>query len=345
MPSTGSGNVFLLGRGCAAFLISALFVVIPFSIPNAHAQSLNPSCFTKEECPAAPYNGRSSASEAPECAGESVGRRFYCYAPDPVICPPGVETENCAVKLAVSFGGKAITGGLGGYIAAVYSFLLSIVGILAGIMITVAGFEWLLAAGSSEKITHAKKRIQNAIIGMILALGSYLILQTVNPALTTLSLPPVKLSRRSLATPICCKATNNTYRQSFEDCDAVKKEQKVESVFCTAKITTNPARCADVMKNCGGAYQEIYQDQDGKHKVVDCVGEHCTSGFLCQILDPSTKPPIKGCRGIPGGGNSVGCPDLSTVSINCYDKSPQCVSGQWFCPQQGGLGQSGGPQQ
>ncbi|MEK7606871.1 MAG: hypothetical protein AAB444_01615 [Patescibacteria group bacterium] len=72
---------------------------------------------------------------------------------------------------------------LADYLGGAYTFLLSIAGILAGIMITIGGFEWLIAAGDKGKITHAKERIQNAVIGMVLALGSYVLLSAINPDL------------------------------------------------------------------------------------------------------------------------------------------------------------------
>lgn len=71
------------------------------------------------------------------------------------------------------------------YFSMLYKYLISIAGVLAGIMIVIAGFEWLVAAGDASKIKHAKERISNALIGLILALGSYTILYLVNPDLVT----------------------------------------------------------------------------------------------------------------------------------------------------------------
>jgi hypothetical protein len=62
-------------------------------------------------------------------------------------------------------------------------------------MIVIAGFEWLTAAGDSGKIKHAREKITNALIGLVLALGSYTILNTINPALLSLQLHPIKMVR------------------------------------------------------------------------------------------------------------------------------------------------------
>lgn len=67
--------------------------------------------------------------------------------------------------------------------------LLSIAAILAFIMIILAGFKWIMAAGNTTAIGEAKNMITQAVIGLILAFMSYLILHTINPALVGGGLP------------------------------------------------------------------------------------------------------------------------------------------------------------
>lgn len=74
---------------------------------------------------------------------------------------------------------------LGEYIAAVYKYAVAVASIIAVVMIVVAGFQWTASGGSPDAINEAKKRIVNAVTGLILALGSYTILYTVNPDLVT----------------------------------------------------------------------------------------------------------------------------------------------------------------
>lgn len=69
------------------------------------------------------------------------------------------------------------------YIGGVYTFLLSIAGLLAAVMMIVGGFQYVTSAGDSGKIGAAKKRITNALTGLLLAFGSYTILYTINPDL------------------------------------------------------------------------------------------------------------------------------------------------------------------
>lgn len=98
---------------------------------------------------------------------------------------------------------------LGLYISDLYHFSIGLAGILAVLMIAYGGVVWTFSGGESSKISHAKEIIIGAVTGLVLALGSYLILNTINPKLTILSLdslrpldPAVlKLSRFNL--PFC----------------------------------------------------------------------------------------------------------------------------------------------
>lgn len=70
-----------------------------------------------------------------------------------------------------------------------YYFVVGIAGFAAFIMLIWGGFDWLTSAGSPSKITEAKDKISSAFTGLLLILASYLILQVINPELTTLNLP------------------------------------------------------------------------------------------------------------------------------------------------------------
>ncbi|HLD31566.1 MAG TPA: N-acetylmuramoyl-L-alanine amidase [Patescibacteria group bacterium] len=71
----------------------------------------------------------------------------------------------------------------GEYLAAVYRYGVVVIAILAIVMIIKSGFDWSMSGGSPEKITQAKKRIGEALLGVFLALGSYTVLYSINPEL------------------------------------------------------------------------------------------------------------------------------------------------------------------
>jgi hypothetical protein len=51
----------------------------------------------------------------------------------------------------------------------------------------VGGFQWIFAVGNPSKIGAAKGIIASALVGLFLALGSVMLLKTINPDLVTLS--------------------------------------------------------------------------------------------------------------------------------------------------------------
>ncbi|MDD4290380.1 MAG: pilin [Patescibacteria group bacterium] len=79
---------------------------------------------------------------------------------------------------------QPVNGGLMGTFGnKLYSYLLGLSGIVAVIILILAGFQWVTAGGNQNKIGQAKERIRNVIIGLILLACSHLILYTVNPEL------------------------------------------------------------------------------------------------------------------------------------------------------------------
>lgn len=67
------------------------------------------------------------------------------------------------------------------YVVGLYNFLLSIVGIVAVMMLIIGGMKYIAAAGNASVISDAKDTIWNAILGLLLALLSWVIVSTINP--------------------------------------------------------------------------------------------------------------------------------------------------------------------
>lgn len=72
---------------------------------------------------------------------------------------------------------------LGGYLVALYNFLLGAVGIIAMMMLVYGGFRYMTSAGNPTAMGDAKDIVYSAIIGLSLALISYLIISAINPEL------------------------------------------------------------------------------------------------------------------------------------------------------------------
>lgn len=73
------------------------------------------------------------------------------------------------------------------YIVLIYQFIVAAVAIAAVVMIMFAGLKWASAAGNSSMISDSKERIKGSIMGLGIALASYLILLAINPYLVVFS--------------------------------------------------------------------------------------------------------------------------------------------------------------
>lgn len=72
---------------------------------------------------------------------------------------------------------------IGEYIQAIYNYAIGIVGILAAIVLMFGGLLWMTAGGETGRVSEAKEWIKASLLGLVIALSSYVILQTINPDL------------------------------------------------------------------------------------------------------------------------------------------------------------------
>jgi hypothetical protein len=140
--------------------------------------SQNMLCFTSEQCAA--QGGEFDSFQPGECP---VGSH-YCFAGD-------AQDE---VALSVSIEGLESTNDFGDYVAAIYTWMLGVSITIAVVMVMIGGLQYTFSAGGGEA-GKAKKRIRDAVMGVILLLFSYAILSTVNPALVKLQVPDFPMIR------------------------------------------------------------------------------------------------------------------------------------------------------
>lgn len=76
-----------------------------------------------------------------------------------------------------------------GIVFAIVNTGLIFLGMVTVVIIIVAGFMWLFAAGAEEKITKAKDLLKGAIIGLVIVMMSYGLAQYVFTALVKATQP------------------------------------------------------------------------------------------------------------------------------------------------------------
>lgn len=82
-------------------------------------------------------------------------------------------SEHCVVD------GVATIQGIGCLLANVLSVALRLLGLAGFVMIIYAAFNLLMSAGNSQKVEESKKTITFAIIGIILALSAFIIINLI----------------------------------------------------------------------------------------------------------------------------------------------------------------------
>lgn len=87
----------------------------------------------------------------------------------------------------ISVGDEAVTGVQ--YITGIFTLLVGAVTILAVIWIVLGGIQYMSTDAWSGK-SEGKEKIKNALLGLLLAGASWLILYTINPELIDINLTP-----------------------------------------------------------------------------------------------------------------------------------------------------------
>ncbi len=123
-----------------------------------------------------------------------------------LVVPAGAIADN-PITLEIPVGSIQEVTGLEQYLSVLYQFIISAIAILSAVMLMFNGMRWATAGGSSEMIGVAKEGVISAIIGLLIALTSFLLLSIINPALVNfldITLPAFVSTARSpsSATPV-----------------------------------------------------------------------------------------------------------------------------------------------
>ncbi|MFA5128156.1 MAG: pilin [Patescibacteria group bacterium] len=263
-------------------ILSAITLSILFLLPNTVLAAeikteFNPMCWTEQECKdkrtelwgAERANGGWLEKEGKECNKIGWGK-----------CLAGNVTET-----QISFGGTKSFSNLGEYIKTIYNYGLVVIGILAVIMIVMAGAQWITSAGSSERITQSKKRISGAIIGLFIAYMSYIILKSINPATVNLRLPQVYLIKSQVLPSKWCKDVPKNGGQDTKFALAADKNNQKSKVEATGSespwLVYSNDNPYSVDFWCGKRYFVSGADAD-----TTCLGDRCDFGYVCSNFEP-----------------------------------------------------------
>jgi hypothetical protein len=143
------------------------------------------------------------------------------------------------------------------YIAAIYQYMVGVATIMAIVMIMYGGFRWITAAGNPSRIGEAKKTIVGAVVGLAIALGSYTILNLINPDLVTFKALKLEFVEREVYT--FDEASFGFADDSWDYDTYVSEVPATVSGFVSFK---------DMMKNCPTDKNDPSKYLDNYGKVV-----------------------------------------------------------------------------
>ena len=219
----------------------------------------------------------------------------------PVTPPPGGQFPfgKLEVDWPNSPMGTKLTGeSLTNLIQYLYEWGIGIGGFLAFIALIIAGFQYLTSVGNAGKMSDAMSRIRSAGMGLVLLFGSFLILNTINPQLTDLTMPPPEqlinsgwdfdVESQQLSSPENKPATCNSVifypEPYFKGMPVLKnginKYQNIEvksmviSGGCSVTLYDHP----NCDQNSLGSYDSLSNKEDTKYNNIGTGG---ATSFQC----------------------------------------------------------------
>jgi hypothetical protein len=105
---------------------------------------------------------------------------------------PAINVPTIKLSDIQTAGGSMDVPWIANYVGGIYEYAVGAAVVLAGVMLVVGGFRYQTAGGDASKVSAAKTRIIDAIVGLTLTLGAYVILNTINTNLVGFSAITVK---------------------------------------------------------------------------------------------------------------------------------------------------------
>jgi len=156
-----------------------------------------------------------------------------------------------------------------GYIARIYQFGLMIAGLVAFGSIIFGAIQYILSAGSIVNQGEAKDRITQAIVGLLLLLGAYLILYTINPDLVKLRNP----SREIISIEKQEGGFTDTGTEQIISETARIPNCKLHDLSIFSGTFTSSGETQQLFGNNGGCRQcnDGFGPADGQYPTNECV--------------------------------------------------------------------------
>jgi hypothetical protein len=180
----------------------------------------------------------------------------------------------------VDYTAVTASNGLGTIVNVIFTILISVGALMAVLMLTIGGFEYMLATTVPLKI-KGRQRATSALFGIVLIAAIWLILHTINPNLLTITLQPCP-DGVNCATTAQQTSTATTNQVASAPYDATTVNQATQ----TLENGVNPSDTSGSAQKLQDAQQTL--DQQHALNVANCTQNSGTllSGYTGQGSDP-----------------------------------------------------------
>lgn len=227
------------------------------------------------------------------------------------------QTTPITYTMAVNLPGitSEVASGGASYFMAVVQLAIAVAAVLAVIVMVIAGIEYVGGAASPSARSDAKERIWGALIGLLIALGSFLVLNSINPDLTIVGVADDRIISDNLtptagvAAGTSCFAVEDTFTYDrLEYC-------YTDETTCEEQLVAHKNNSDEKILFAGGCYDLGTNTLTYQFcKVVGRSGpleEYCFSGWTstsktavppdCVSFNPSETADPPGCYELSEG--------------------------------------------
>ncbi len=200
------------------------------------------------------------------------------------------------------------------YIQLIYQFIIAGIGVIAAAVIVYHGVRWALAAGNEGIIGKSKEGIVSAIIGVVLALLSYVILNALNPALVSSEPLVITKIAETAATESTGDAGEDTSSGACPDTLNVDARCTGLTTLDTTYITPKAGRDLQLLPAPAAAVQNLAQafyERYNKKIQINWAFRSIPMQQCYVDHPPSSSAVAKACYSNHNGGSAV---DISANS-------------------------------
>ncbi|MBI2631115.1 D-alanyl-D-alanine carboxypeptidase family protein [Candidatus Nomurabacteria bacterium] len=227
-------------------------------------------------------DGKTTQTTEADCTGSWLppDSRYHLLSPLP--CDLG---DGCVNNKLVTFdpiNAEGENSKLGEYLNIMIRIFIGICAVLAVMMIVVGGLEYMTSDLLSSK-EQGRQRITGAIFGLILALGSWTLLNQINPDLLNTDLKSLKTAEVTVTLEEPIQSDSGTPPGATSKCQAGVVKTQI-SMFACSDIVNNINAMLTAAKNTGinitgGGYRSV--EEQKQLRIKNCKGDYLDENAPC----------------------------------------------------------------